>query len=231
MKRLVYSLCFLVVAGALMMGCDNGNADTVVFDSPPAIRIISPGSFALTGTPLRLEVEFRDGATEELSRSPLATATYTIRTKAGASVGNGTFTVSGIFTKVTQNFATPIVPGDYVLTVTASDTQGNTTTQSQDFKMIANFSTVGLIGSATAGGWDSDTPLTQDAGNPAIWARNSVTLSNGEAKFRANNNWTVNWGATGFPSGTGTQDGPNIPVAAGTYKVSIDITTGAYKFE
>jgi hypothetical protein len=231
MKRLVYSLCLLVVAGALIMGCDNGNADTVVFDSPPAVNIISPGNFALTGTPLKLEVEFRDGATEELSRSPLASASFIIRVKGGAQVGNGTFTVSGIYTKVTQNFATPIDPGDYEFVVTATDTKGNTSTDTQEFKMIANFSTVGIIGSATPGGWDADTPLTQDAGNPAIWAKSSQVLTGGEAKFRANNNWTVNWGAASFPNGTGTQDGPNIPVTAGTYKVSIDITTGAYKFE
>ncbi len=231
MKRLVYSLCFLVVAGALMMGCDNGNADTVVFDSPPVISIISPGNIALTGD-LKLDVEFRDGATEDLSRSPLASATYKINIKGGAEVKNGTFTVSGIFTKATQTVAGGLPLGTYVFSVTAVDTKGLSTTATKEFEVKQNFNTIGIVGSATAGGWDVDTPLTRDAVNPALWTRSNLALTNGEAKFRANNVWTVkNWGANSFPTGIGTHGGLNIPVTAGTYKVSIDITTGAYKFE
>ena len=88
---------------------------------------------------------------------------------------------------------------------------------------------IGLIGSATAGGWDTDTNLDVDAGNPAI-VTGTLTLTDGEAKFRANDDWTFNWGGAAFPSGTGTQDGPNIPVTAGTYTITFNVNTGEYSF-
>jgi hypothetical protein len=58
-------------------------------------------------------------------------------------------------------------------------------------------------------------------------------ISNPETKvkFRQNYNWAVNWGASTFPTGTGTQDGPDIPIMTpGFYTVSINIQTGAYTF-
>ena len=60
----------------------------------------------------------------------------------------------------------------------------------------------------------------------------TVTFSvSGSAKFRQNStNWDTNWGANTFPSGTGTQNGANIPVPAGTYNVTFNRTTGAYNF-
>jgi hypothetical protein len=88
---------------------------------------------------------------------------------------------------------------------------------------------IGLIGSATPGGWSDDTNLTPDAVNPAIVTL-TVTLTAGEAKFRANDDWKFNWGANNFPGGTGVQDGPNIPVPAGTYIVTFNVNTGAYTF-
>lgn len=89
------------------------------------------------------------------------------------------------------------------------------------------YSTVGIIGSGTAGGWDSDTDLTKDPGNPHVWT-GLITFTDGEAKFRAENDWAANWGATTYPSGVGTGGGPNIPVKAGTYSVRFNDATGEY---
>ena len=48
----------------------------------------------------------------------------------------------------------------------------------------------------------------------------TLDLVPGEAKFRADNAWGTNWGAADYPSGTGVQDGDNIPIAeGGTYKI------------
>ena len=59
------------------------------------------------------------------------------------------------------------------------------------------------------------------------WIVKDVTYDNTELKF-ANGTWAVNWGATTFPVGVGTQGGPNIPVEAGTYTVVFnDILGGA----
>lgn len=91
------------------------------------------------------------------------------------------------------------------------------------------YAALGIIGDATQGGWDSDTDLTNNPGNPFIWSK-TVTLTNGEAKFRADDDWAVNWGASPFPGGTGAQDGPNIPVKEGTYFVTFNTGTGEYYF-
>ena len=93
----------------------------------------------------------------------------------------------------------------------------------------AQITSVGIIGSATPGGWDTDTDMMQDPNDTSIWTLN-IDLVDGEAKFRANDDWTINWGASDFPTGIGTQDGPNIPIVAGNYDVTFNSTTGVYSF-
>ncbi|MEO1438319.1 MAG: SusF/SusE family outer membrane protein, partial [Bacteroidota bacterium] len=90
--------------------------------------------------------------------------------------------------------------------------------------------TIGIIGDATPTGWDSDTDLTMEAGNEP-WLIVNMTCTDGEAKFRMNDDWPVNWGDSAFPTGTGTQDGPNIPVSAGTYDIRFNVNTGEYSFQ
>jgi hypothetical protein len=91
------------------------------------------------------------------------------------------------------------------------------------------YTSVGLIGTATAGGWDSDTDLVQDLSNPYKYS-GKMTITDGVAKFRANNSWDVNWGASGFPGGIGVQGGADIPVKAGTYFITFNSATGEYYF-
>jgi hypothetical protein len=88
---------------------------------------------------------------------------------------------------------------------------------------------IGIIGSATPGGWNDDTDLIRNPSNPYKWSK-TLTLTGGEAKFRADNGWDVNWGTTTFPAGAGTAGGPNIPVAEGTYFISFNTATGDYSF-
>ena len=76
----------------------------------------------------------------------------------------------------------------------------------------------GVIGAATAGGWDSDQNMTWDAANKVFTA--TLTLTAGEFKFRANDAWAVNLGGT---LDALVQDGPNLSVSsAGTYKITLD---------
>lgn len=89
---------------------------------------------------------------------------------------------------------------------------------------------VGIIGNATPGGWDNDTNLIKNPNNPYLWS-GSIVIGTGEAKFRANNDWGVNWGANTFPKGVATPDGPNIPVVPGTYYIKFNSGTGEYSFE
>ena len=103
----------------------------------------------------------------------------------------------------------------------------NPTTGAYNFEVDAGFNSIGIIGSATPGGWGAETPMVKQADGSY---RLVIGLGDGEAKFRANNSWDVNWGATGFPSGTATAGGANIPVTGGIYVVDFNPNTGAYSF-
>lgn len=102
------------------------------------------------------------------------------------------------------------------------------------------YTTIGIIGTATsptaaATGWDNSTAMTPSGTSGHDWTI-TMQLSAAEAKFRADNAWTVNWGgpaapAAAFPAATGTMNGPNIVVpTAGRYTVRFNDVTGAYSF-
>lgn len=107
----------------------------------------------------------------------------------------------------------------------------NDNTGDYTFTLLAapEFATIGLIGTATAGGWDSDTDMTQDPSNPHIWTA-TLTLAEGLAKFRAGDAWDNNWGGESFPSGYGTTGGADIAVPAGEYFIWFNDATGEYAF-
>lgn len=76
----------------------------------------------------------------------------------------------------------------------------------------------GLIGDATPGGWDDDTNMTWDAENGVFTA--TLDLVAGTFKFRANDDWAVNYGGdlNGLNAG-----GDNIAVAEdGNYTITFD---------
>lgn len=119
----------------------------------------------------------------------------------------------------------PVSAGTYVV-------RFNDATGEYQFMPVANaqpYTTVGIIGDATPGGWSNDTDLIKNPANPFLWSATFI-LTAGEAKFRAENDWGVNWGAANFPNGVGTQGGANIPVTAGTYVVTFNSGTGEYTF-
>lgn len=89
---------------------------------------------------------------------------------------------------------------------------------------VTYIETIGLIGDATEGAWDVSTPLTP-SDDFKTWSA-TVTLGEGEYKFRANDAWAVNLGGT--PDHL-TQDGPNIPSpGAGTYTVTLNLGSVPY---
>lgn len=113
--------------------------------------------------------------------------------------------------------------GTYVITF-------NTETLFYSFDEQADFETIGLIGEATPGGWDEDTPLNRDPNNPAVWSA-EVELTEGACKFRADNDWAVNWGGDDFPIGDAISGGDDIIVdEAGTYLVFLDTENLVYQF-
>ncbi len=139
-----------------------------------------------------------------------------------------TFWSSGEFPSgvgVFEGAPIPIPAGEYRITF-------NTITGAYSFEELIIFSTVGLIGTVfPVTEWTEDVDMTKDLVDESFWYISSVDLATGEAKFRAENAWAVNWGATDFPSGTVTMNnGPNIPVVGGTYRVTLNTGSGEYAF-
>jgi len=91
-------------------------------------------------------------------------------------------------------------------------------------KVIKNFSfnSLGVIGDATPTGWDSDTDMTFNAEKQKFYV--DITLVDGTIKFRANDAWDVNWGGA---AGALVSGGDNIAVAAGNYRIYVNLNDPA----
>jgi hypothetical protein len=101
------------------------------------------------------------------------------------------------------------------------------------YSSILDLSTnLGVVGSATAGGWGNenipDLPFYTTAIADEYVAY--VTLGDGEIKFRKDNLWTENFGDTGA-DGTLEANGDNIAVSAGTYKITVNMANMSYTIE
>lgn len=88
----------------------------------------------------------------------------------------------------------------------------------------------GVLGTATKGGWDKDQDLTFDP-KDGVW-KAELTLTAGEVKFRANDDWSLAFGdgnGDGIPD---TLDNGNIRIeAAGTYLISLNLSNaGNYSY-
>ncbi|MBR1449868.1 MAG: DUF5115 domain-containing protein [Prevotella sp.] len=85
---------------------------------------------------------------------------------------------------------------------------------------------VGIAGSFN--GW-SFQAMTKCTGSDHLWKIDLTADGDQKGKFLIDG-WSVNWGAADFPSGIGTQNGPDIPIAAGNYVVVFNDITGGYNF-
>jgi len=80
----------------------------------------------------------------------------------------------------------------------------------------------GIIGSATAGGWDTETPMTFDVAQNVL--KITTSLAAGEMKFRTQT-WAMNYGVSD-QAGVGGFDGGNIQIAeSGNYTITLDFKT------
>lgn len=123
---------------------------------------------------------------------------------------------------------TAVPDGDNIMVTAGTyDVTFDVNNLTYSFEEASGIGSIGILGSALPNGFDSDIDLIE--GEDGNWSR-VVGLNDGEVKFRADDDWAVNFGGTDFPSGTGTQDGPNIPVTAGIYIVEFNASTGAYSF-
>jgi len=62
------------------------------------------------------------------------------------------------------------------------------------------------------------------------YKRSNHAFTDGEAKFRKDNDMAQLWGSSEFPSGTAQEDGLAIPVAEGLYTITFNNVTGDYNF-
>jgi hypothetical protein len=122
-----------------------------------------------------------------------------------------------IGTGVASGPSIPIVGGEWFVTF-------NRTTGAYSF----SFPSIGILGSALGGFGVDDTDLATTDG--FTYTISNLQVITGEVKFRKDNSWTTNWGSADFPTGTGTQDGPNIPISGGFYNVTFDRFSGDYSF-
>ncbi|MBR5715435.1 MAG: DUF5115 domain-containing protein [Bacteroidales bacterium] len=84
---------------------------------------------------------------------------------------------------------------------------------------LVTINQIGLIGDFNS--WGGDVDLTYNTATGA-WEVKGVELPKGGVKFRVNGDWAINFG--GDLNGL-TQDGPNISVSAGTYDISLILST------
>lgn len=135
----------------------------------------------------------------------------------GDNGANGSLDAGGDNIKVTK--------GNYLITVNFKD-------NTYSIKKVENV--WGVVGSAAPNGWGGpDVPFaldyskyTDDFNTKGVWLASNVTLVTGEIKFRANNDWGLNYGDTGA-NGSLEAGGDNIAVAAGTYDITIDFSGAA----
>ena len=83
---------------------------------------------------------------------------------------------------------------------------------------VTPITSMGVIGDATPGGWETETALTYNAETGA-W-EGTVTFTTGEFKFRANGGWDINFGGA---LDNLTIGGSNLEVEAGTYNVVLTL--------
>lgn len=86
----------------------------------------------------------------------------------------------------------------------------------------------GLIGSATAGGWDSDTNMAYDAAEGA-WVL-TTDLVGGAVKFRNNDGWDINFGDSGADA-TLEAGGSDIVIpGGGNYTIKLYLDKAPYTY-
>ena len=86
---------------------------------------------------------------------------------------------------------------------------------------LTPITSIGIIGAATPGGWDAETPLTYNK-TERCWEVQDIKLKAGDCKFRANNAWAMQWGYDGekFVFSNNAPQVQFVP-EAGTYDIKL----------
>lgn len=93
---------------------------------------------------------------------------------------------------------------------------------------VNSINSVGFLGSARTGdetGWQGDDTDMEFVGG-GVYELNNVELFDGFWKIRANDDWSINWGAES--TGGLILFGPDISVSAGIYNIAVDVINQTY---
>lgn len=248
MKVLKYLWSFFLIAG-ILKSCSDDDLTQLGNVAPPSIQSPSNGqTFVLDreeANNIATTISWTDVSYE--ANTPLVS--YIVEMAAsGTNFSNPVSVVSTMETsyditvgllnsKAISAGLTPDVPGNVEIRVSAkiganylisSTPVSLTITTYEDVLDLS--STWGIVGSAAPNGWDGpDVPFYKQQGpeNQGILVA-YATLTDGVIKFRENNDWTNNYGGSG---GNLVPNGDNIPVTAGSYKITMNLNNLTYEIQ
>ncbi len=145
---------------------------------------------------------------------------FTVAQGETATVYEGTTFAQGTAVVASEG-SIPATAGKYDVTF-------NKTTLAYTFAPAADpVKTIAIIGAATPGGWDTETPMTKNE-TTGLWEVKDLVLTVGAFKFRANSAWDINWGVSAT-AGVAAQGGTDLTnETAGTFDITFNRTTGEY---
>ncbi len=248
MKKIIYKLTYLTALFAFIYSCDD--VERVYYnDAAETVLSLSDDNLVLIEENAANEVLTLTWTEPDFGFSAAALYSVQIDVQGGdfsnpqiISVGGAfdkTFTVEELNAKLLSLSMLPNEEGvaSFRIKATLSEYQeiySNTVNITvTPYSSLLDLSTsLGVVGSATPGGWGNenilDLPFYSTATTNVYVAY--VTLRNGEIKFRNNNDWSENWGDDGA-DGTLDSYGANIAVSAGTYKIEVNFSSMTYTME
>ena len=248
MKKIIYKLTYLTALFAFIYSCDD--VERVYYnDAAETVLSLSDDNLVLNEENAANEILTLTWTEPDFGFSAAALYSVQIDVQGGdfsnpqiISVGGAfdkTFTVEELNAKLLSLSMLPNEEGvaSFRIKATLSEYQeiySNTVNITvTPYSSLLDLSTsLGVVGSATPGGWGNenilDLPFYTTAATNVYVAY--VTLRNGEIKFRNNNDWSENWGDDGA-DGTLDSYGANIAVSAGTYKIEVNFSSMTYTME
>lgn len=123
------------------------------------------------------------------------------------------------------------VPADGYYTVTVDTLELTYSLEPYDASGATTYSSIGIIGGFND--WADIEPMEESEFSPHIWSIEYTFEEDTALKFRIAEGWETNWGATDTPDrqyGVGVQDGADIEIPAGLYRILFNDLTGRYIF-
>lgn len=188
----------------------------------PSIGILGT---SLMGWDVDIDMQTTDGVTYTLLNYPLNVGFAKFRQ-------DNNWIVNWGFTAFPSGYAYQDGPDIPIPTFGNYDILFNRITGEYSFVCVSNCpNAIGILGSAVPPDFSWNVDVNMGTVDGINYTLKNYAFIDGEAKFRQNDSWSMNWGNSTFPTGVGVQGGDNIPVKAGTYNVSFNSITGNYSFD